>query len=84
MTIAKNPKKRPPVNRQAEKKTDSKASKFIAGPSTNGERDLVPVLIKFDRAFLARVDAHAKTRGLNRTAFVISTMGDKLAALEGL
>jgi len=39
-------------------------------------RDLVPVLINFERSFLARVDERARERGLNRSAFIIAELGE--------
>ncbi|HET6220153.1 MAG TPA: hypothetical protein VFE27_24205 [Acidobacteriaceae bacterium] len=74
MTIARNPKKKSDV------KADRKASKFIAGSTNGAGRDLVPVLINLDRAFLKRVDAAAVVRGLSRTGFVTSVLGDRLAS----
>lgn len=73
MTIARNPKKK------SDRKAERDASKFIGGSADGaGGRDLVPVLMKFDRAFLGRLDAMAGMRGLSRTAYVIATLGAEL------
>ncbi|HTH42867.1 MAG TPA: hypothetical protein VL498_06865 [Terracidiphilus sp.] len=76
MTITRNPKKKPASISEAT------ANKFIKGSANGAGRQLVPVLIKFERGFLDRLDLQARNRGLNRTAFVISTLGDRIAELE--
>ena len=78
--IARNPQKK--IDPKAQKKTEAKAGKFIAGNGARKSRDLAPVLIKFDRAFLERVDQAAQGRGLNRTGWIIAVLGDRLAELE--
>lgn len=70
MTIARNP-------RRALK--EKKVEKFIN--AKNGiipARDLVPVVINFDRDLLERVTAGARRMGLNRSAFIVSAAAEKL------
>jgi hypothetical protein len=72
MSIARKPT---PINKE------SKAKKFIQGPADDGKLELQPVLINFDKALLARIDSTARSMGLNRTAFVVSAVAEKLRAL---
>lgn len=63
-----------------------KANRYIAAgsppPDVKAPRDLVPVIINFDRALLERLDRRAKNMGLNRTAFVVNAAAEKLLQLE--
>jgi hypothetical protein len=67
--------------------TTTKANKFIAmgtAPPANGtaKRELRDVIIGFDRSLLERIDEKARQMGLNRTAFVVNAVAEKLIALE--
>jgi hypothetical protein len=64
-----------------------KANRYIAAGSppavdAKAPRDLVPVIINFDRNLLERLDRRAKSMGLNRTAFVVNAAAEKLLQLE--
>lgn len=88
MAIARKPnsKPKPPVD-------DDAADAFIAGaakPATpaiaaaaeDGPRKS-PVMLRFDRALLAKVDAAAKRRGISRSAWIQFTVSRALDAGEG-
>ena len=88
MAIARKPnsKPKPPV-------TDDAADAFIAGAAKpaapaiaeaaeDGARKL-PVMLRFDRALLAKVDAAAKRRGISRSAWIQFTVSRALDAGEG-
>jgi hypothetical protein len=88
MAIARKPnsKPKPPV-------TDDAADAFIAGAAKpaapaiaeaaeDGPRKL-PVMLRFDRALLAKVDAAAKRRGISRSAWIQFTVSRALDAGEG-
>ena len=88
MAIARKPnsKPKPPVD-------DVAADAFIAGaakPATptietaaeDGPRKS-PVMLRFDRALLAKVDSAAKRRGISRSAWIQFTVSRALDAGEG-
>jgi hypothetical protein len=88
MAIARKPnsKPKPPV-------TDDAADAFIAGAAKpaapaiaeaaeDGPRKS-PVMLRFDRALLAKVDAAAKRRGISRSAWIQFTVSRALDAGEG-
>jgi hypothetical protein len=74
MTIARNPKK------------DVDAARFIRNADkTNGagaKRTLVPIWVKFDQELLDRVNGMAKAMGLNRSAFIVNAVAERLRHLE--
>jgi post-segregation antitoxin (ccd killing protein) len=74
MTIARNPKK------------DVDAARFIRGArKTDGagaRRKLVPVWVNLDQELLDRVNEMAKAMGLNRSAFIVNAVAEKLRQLE--
>ena len=86
MSIDRKPgsKQTPPV--------DSRAEQFIAGaghaavlpapatPQDEGEGRRKPVMIRFDRDLLAKVDKAAKRRGVNRSAWISMTISQALEA----
>lgn len=92
MAIARKPNSKPkaPVD-------DAAADAFIAGaakPSAapiaaaeeaeeGGEPRKSPVMLRFDRALLAKVDAAAKRRGISRSAWIQFTVSRALDAGEG-
>lgn len=69
---------------------DSKASKFIragSGPAAaaspeNGRRELKPIVINFPLPLLERIDQAAGNMGLNRTAFVILAVNERVLKSE--
>lgn len=88
MAIARKPNSKP--KRPAD---DDAADAFIAGaakPATpaidaaaeDGPRKS-PVMLRFDRALLAKVDAAAKRRGISRSAWIQFTVSRALDAGEG-
>jgi len=84
MAIARKPnsKPKPPVD-------DEAADAFIAGavkPATPAIEDgprKSPVMLRFDRALLAKVDSAAKRRGISRSAWIQFTVSRALDAGEG-
>ena len=72
MTITKKPKTQP---RTGADNGEEKAVAFISG-ARKEEEDAAkkPVMIRFDPALLARVDAAAKHRGVSRSAWVQYTL----------
>lgn len=84
MAIAKTPK------RQQTAKTlpreERAAEAFIAGAGevgTSEETRKVPIMMRFDRAVLTRVDAAAKRRGISRSAWIQFTVSRALDQGEG-
>lgn len=88
MAIARKPNSnpKPPID-------DDAADAFIAGtakPATppiaaadeDGPRK-APVMLRFDRALLAKVDSAAKRRGISRSAWIQFTVSRALDAGEG-
>jgi predicted HicB family RNase H-like nuclease len=87
MAIAKKPK----GNRSAatQEAPDAAAQKFISGadashdePSQEDSRK-VPIMVRFDRALLQRVDAAAKHRGISRSSWIQFTLSRALDQGEG-
>ncbi|WP_367890761.1 hypothetical protein [Sphingomonas morindae] len=91
MAIARKPnsKPKPPIDEAA-------ADAFIAGaakPETaplaadeagqGAEPRKSPVMLRFDRALLAKVDAAARRRGISRSAWIQFTVSRALDAGEG-
>jgi hypothetical protein len=75
MTIARNPKKH----------VDVDAARFIRKAKTDGagaRRKLVPVWVNLDQELLDRVNDMAKAMGLNRSAFIVNAVAEKLRQLE--
>lgn len=84
MAIARKPdsKSRAPAD-------DGAADAFIAGAVTpvtpaieDGPRK-APVMLRFDRVLLAKVDSAAKRRGISRSAWIQFTVSRALDAGEG-
>lgn len=92
MAIARKPNSKP--KHPAE---DAAADAFIAGAAKpaavpiaaaeeageGGEPRKSPVMLRFDRALLAKVDAAAKRRGISRSAWIQFTVSRALDAGEG-
>jgi predicted HicB family RNase H-like nuclease len=86
MAITKNPKRNqkevgPPSEEQAAEAFISQAGK--AGPQEAQEAKKTPVMIRFDRELLKRVDTAAKRRGISRAAWVQFTLSRALDQGEG-
>ncbi|GGI94102.1 hypothetical protein GCM10007973_32850 [Polymorphobacter multimanifer] len=86
MAIARKPdsKPRPSGEDKAADAFISGATKPIATPiATEVETRKAPVMLRFDRAWLGRVDAAAKRRGISRSAWIQFTVSRALDAGEG-
>jgi hypothetical protein len=87
MAIAKKPKS----NRSAAKQAtpDVAAEKFISAAETPPDKPSqedskkVPVMMRFDRHVLQRVDAAAKRRGISRSSWIQFTVSRALDQGEG-
>jgi ribbon-helix-helix CopG family protein len=85
MAIAKKPiRSTTNIHHQAD--PDKAAEAFIAGAEgapKQGDVRKMPVMIRFDRELLERVDAAAKRRGISRSAWVQYTISRAIDAGEG-
>ena len=84
MAIAKKPS-RSTTNTQPND-PEKAAEAFIAGAGSVPEQAdtrKTPVMIRFDRDLLQRVDAAAKRRGISRSAWVMYTLSRALDIGEG-
>jgi hypothetical protein len=84
MVIAKKPGRRTMNTQPAD--AEKAAEAFIAGAGGAPEQAdprKTPVMIRFDRDLLARVDAAAKRRGISRSAWVQYTVSRALDTGEG-
>jgi predicted HicB family RNase H-like nuclease len=87
MAIAKNPKSNRSATRQ--QAPDAAAEKFISGAeslheeSSQEDGKKVPIMVRFDRALLQRVDAAAKHRGISRSSWIQFTLSRALDQGEG-
>jgi hypothetical protein len=85
MAIAKRPNRNTPnIHQQADPETAAAA--FIAGAgdvSKQADVRKTPVMIRFDRELLGRVDVAAKRRGISRSAWVQYTISRALDTGEG-
>ena len=87
MTITKKPQR----NRLAAKQesSDDAAEKFIAGAvfsreeASQEDRKKVPIMVRFDRALLQRVDKAAKHRSISRSAWIQFTLSRAFDQGEG-
>jgi predicted HicB family RNase H-like nuclease len=87
MAIVKKPKS----NRLAASQPvpDAAAEKFIAGVESSQaepsqeEGKKVPIMVRFDRKLLQRVDAAAKHRGISRSSWIQFTISRALDHGEG-
>lgn len=73
MTIARSPKK------------DAAASRFIRNAkdtAAGARRKLVPVWVNVDQDLLDRLNDMAKAMGLNRSAFIVNAIAERLRQLE--
>ena len=87
MAIAKKPKRNQSASRQ--EAPDAAAEKFISAAETprdespQEESKKVPIMVRFDRALLQRVDAAAKHRGISRSSWIQFTISRALDHGEG-
>lgn len=86
MAIAKKPKRQQIATTSPQQ--EKAAEDFIAGagePSTttSEEKRKVPIMMRFDRDVLTRVDAAAKRRGISRSAWIQFTVSRALDQGEG-
>ena len=84
MAIAKKPNR----NRNEISPNEERAAAFITGTAQtpapeNGETKKVPVMMRFDRDVLKRVDTAAKRRGISRSAWIQFTVSRALDQGEG-
>lgn len=65
------------ITKKPTKKTEAS---FLhgAGSAAGGAPKFKRVIVNFDPDLLARIDRAAKNKGLNRSAYIISTLGDHL------
>lgn len=83
--IAKKPKSspKPPSSKETKAQKFIRAGQPAAAPANaNGTREIKPVLIGFDVALLARIDAAAGQMGLSRTAFVVMSCAERAGRVE--
>ena len=92
MAIARKPNSKPKAPAD-----DTAADAFIAGAAKPAAAPIAaaeaagegseprksPVMLRFDRALLAKVDAAAKRRGISRSAWIQFTVSRALDAGEG-
>jgi predicted HicB family RNase H-like nuclease len=84
MVIAKKPDRSTTNTQPAD--PEKAAEAFIAGAGGAPEQAVVrktPVMIRFDRELLDRVDVAAKRRGISRSAWVQYTISRALDTGEG-
>ncbi len=86
MAIAKTPKRHQTAKTLP--RHERAAEAFIAGAgesstATSEETRKVPIMMRFDREVLARVDAAAKRRGISRSAWIQFTVSRALDQGEG-
>ena len=84
MTIAKKPNRSATNTQTAD--PGKAAEAFIAGAGGAPKQAIVhktPVMIRFDRELLDRVDAAAKRRGISRSAWVQYTISRALDIGDG-
>jgi hypothetical protein len=86
MPIAKKPKSHQTANNAPQQ--EKAAEKFIKGAESHRateseDRRKVPIMMRFDRDVLQRVDAAAKRRGISRSAWIQFTVSRALDQGEG-
>jgi predicted HicB family RNase H-like nuclease len=86
MAIAKKPKRHQTANTLPQQENAAEA--FIKGAeehstTENEDRRKVPIMMRFDREVLARVDQAAKRRGVSRSAWIQFTVSRALDQGEG-
>jgi hypothetical protein len=85
MTIAKRPDRhRAPVAPSPQ--DEHAAESFITGaeaPTAPTDTHKIPILVRFDRALLTRVDQAAKRRGISRSGWIHYQISRALEGEEG-
>jgi hypothetical protein len=86
MAIAKKPQRNrsagsPPAGDQAAEAFIAKGDQSQDEPPENGRK--VPIMVRFDRALLKRVDEAAKHRGISRSSWIQFTLSRALDQGEG-
>jgi hypothetical protein len=82
MAIAKNPKRKPSVD------MDREAEAFISGagqkPQIEEQRrqNKKPMPIRIDPDMLQRIDRAARRLGISRSAFIVSSVAERLERME--
>jgi predicted HicB family RNase H-like nuclease len=81
MAIAKNPKR----NHSANENKDAEA--FISGAGqrlATEERDpnKKPIMVRVDPDILERIDRAAKRLGISRSAFIVSSVAERMERME--
>lgn len=81
--LAKKPKSPPTKETKAQKFIRAGSGPAAAAAADNGlKRELKPVVINFPVPLLERIDAAAGNMGLNRTAFVILAVNERVLKSE--
>lgn len=74
------------IAKKPKSQKDLKADKFMragaASPAANGTREFKPVLINFERNLLQRIDVLALKMGMNRSAFIVNAVAERVLKLE--
>lgn len=80
MAIAKNPK------RSLSASNDQEAEAFIsgAGPQATDKsnQNKKPIMVRIDPDILKRIDRAAKRLGISRSAFIVSSVAERLERME--
>ncbi|HVU44793.1 MAG TPA: hypothetical protein VHD85_01630 [Terracidiphilus sp.] len=85
MPIAPNPRRNTkPSLPEEDRKAEAFISKAGATMPTDADTEvsLKPIMIRFPRHILARIDREAKQLGITRTAFIVQSAAEKLNRLE--
>jgi hypothetical protein len=82
MVIAKKPRITKEQKTQRLIAKGARSNGKLDGAGEGIKLDLVPIVVRFDRDLLDRIDASAKEHGQNRTAYIIMAAHEKLKRLE--
>jgi hypothetical protein len=83
MSIARKPQSHTNDSEREAEHFIASAGRTATEPPTAGTGRTAPVMIRFDRALLAKVDQAARKRGVSRSAWVQYTISRALEAGEG-
>lgn len=81
MAIALNPKRNTAANHPSE----AQVEQFISGAGkqpAEDDQNRRPIMIRIQPELLSRIDRAAKRRGISRTAFIVSSVAEKLEGME--
>lgn len=88
MAIVKNPKRNKDANLNIAE-TDRVAEAFISGLTQaeplvkiEVEQNKKPIMVRVDPDILKRVDRAARRLGISRSAFIVSSVAEKLERME--